>query len=669
MNVEPVLQGAKIISMKVGTWKFIDSLMFMPMPLSAMPKSFGLTELKKGHWPYLADKPEFYQYEGPLLDKVYYCVSNMKGSAAKTFHEWYDEQVVKNYVFNFRRELIEYCISDVTILRQACEAFRKLFEQVAGFDPMFNCMTLSAACMAAFRRNFLKKDTIGIVPPGGYHGRGKQSHMALKWLDYESHKLGRVISTIYTDREISVMGRRVDGYVEIPQQDGIVEKRIYQFHGCYWHHCPTHYPANEDSGENRYPKTKEITELFRRNGYTVIEMWECEFETQLASDPDTKEYFRLHPTTRIPPLNLRDGLAGGRTSAMRCHHKADLEKGEKIKFVDVISEYPNANLRAEYPVGHPEVFVEGTPCQPPAIEEWNGMIKCTVLPPRDLYLPVLWYKCNNKLLFPLCRICAETESKVSCHHEPHERELTGSWCAPELHLALKKGYQLRRVHEVYQYPGTMQYDPETKRDGLLSAYVRCFMALKIQASGWPADCESQEQKDKYVADTLKYDGVVLDPAKMVKNPALRTLAKLMCNSFWGKFGEKTMRPKTHFVYNYEQLLKLVTDRGDPQNIKYCIKVRGITINSSCDQLVTFENLKAMVMGSRDKITVPIPHQIVRLTNWKIVTRDTNKRWQAQNTKRRRVDVANTVPHGYNAWDMAEEEDQDLLEAMEFLADA
>ncbi|KAK3924829.1 Myb-related transcription factor, partner of profilin [Frankliniella fusca] len=77
----------------------------------------------------------------------------------------------------------------------------------------------------------------------------------------------------------------------------------------------------------------------------------------------------------------------------------------------------------------------------------------------------------------------------------------------------------------------------------------------------------------------------------------------------------------------------------------------------------------MVMGSRDKITVPIPHQIVRLTNWKIVTRDTSKRWQAQNTKRRRVDVANTVPHGYNAWDMAEEEDQDLLEAMEFLADA
>ncbi|KAK3919938.1 Multiple epidermal growth factor-like domains protein 10 [Frankliniella fusca] len=220
----------------------------------------------------------------------------------------------------------------------------------------------------------------------------------------------------------------------------------------------------------------------------------------------------------------------------------------------------------------------------------------------------------------------------------------------------------------------MQYDPETQRDGVHSACVRCFMALKIQASGWPADCEGQEQKDKYVADTLKYDGVVSDPAEMVKNPALRTLAKLMCNSFWGKFGEKTMRPKTHFVYRYEQLLRLITDHvsrpgepdpptgthlgdlsgqleedygpgsfivefvsGSPKNYAYAVAVRGDT-----------SNIKYCIK--------------------KIVTRDTAKKWQAVNSKRRRVgDI--TVPHGYNAWEMAEDDDQELLEAMELLADA
>ena len=37
LKPELTLQGAKIISMQIKTWKFIDSLMFLPMPLSAMP--------------------------------------------------------------------------------------------------------------------------------------------------------------------------------------------------------------------------------------------------------------------------------------------------------------------------------------------------------------------------------------------------------------------------------------------------------------------------------------------------------------------------------------------------------------------------------------------------------------------------------------------------------
>ncbi|KAK3926595.1 putative DNA polymerase [Frankliniella fusca] len=560
LKCEITLQGAKILCMEVANWKFIDSLMFLPMPLSAMPKSFGLTELKKGYWPYLANKPEYYTYEGPLLDKSFYCISTMKQKAAADFTAWHDEQTSKGFVFNFRRELIEYCISDVTILRQACHAFRSLFEQTAGFDPMFNCMTLSSACMAAFRRNFLKPNTIGIVPPGGYHGRGKQSHIALKWLDYESHKLGTAISTIYTDREISVLGRRVDGYVEIPQQDGMVEKRIYQFHGCYWHHCPTHFPANEDSGENRYEKTQQLTSLFRRNGFTVVEKWECEFELDLTSDPDTKAYFQAHPTTRTPPLGLRDALAGGRTSALKWHYRADLAKGEKIKMVDVVSEYPNANLRGEYPYGHPTLYLEGDPHMPPP-DTWNGVVKCTVLPPRDLYLPVLPYKAKGKLMFPLCRTCVDQENTEMCHHnDPKQRQLTDTWCAPELLLALReKGYKLVAVHEVYQYPNTSKYNPDTREDGLLSAYVRRFMALKIQASGWPADCDTEEKKAQFVEDTLKHDGVVLDPTKMEKNPALRALSKLMLNSFWGKFGEKTLRPKTELIYDYAKLIALVTD--------------------------------------------------------------------------------------------------------------
>ncbi|KAK3920747.1 putative DNA polymerase [Frankliniella fusca] len=788
LKAEITLQGAKIICLKVGSWKFIDSLMFLPMPLSAMPKSFSLHELKKGYAPYLAFKPEYFSYNGPMLDREFYCVSTMKSKAADEFNLWYDEQVAKGVVFNFKREITDYCISDVTILRQACLAFRKLFAETAGFDPMFSCTTLSSACMAAYRRNFLPENKIGLVPQGGHHGRGKQSHIALQWLDYESHKLGMIIQTIYSYREISVLGRRVDGYIEIPKDDGTLEKRIYQFHGDYWHQCPRHFPPSETDTENRLDQTRRITALFRRAGHTVIEKWECDFKEDLEKDPEVKAFFRTHPTTRVPPLRLRDALAGGRTNAMKWYHKADIDNGETIKMVDVVSEYPNANLRGKYPYGHPHIYLEGDPNMP-AMSTWNGVVKCTVLPPRNLYIPVLPYRAHERLMFPLCRSCVETMQEERCtHDDPAQRELTDTWCAPELLLALnEKGYQLIRVHEVYQYPGVMEYNPETGEDGLLSPYVRCFMALKLQASGWPAECTTPELKQKYVDDVLKYDGVIIDPDKVEKRPALRALSKLLLNSFWGKFGEKTIRPKTEFIYTREQLMNIITDPtkivsallplgedcvqvtwkliedaeetlptsslihaafttcfgrlqlykyldivkeralycdtdscayisrpgepdlptgshlgdltnqieedwgpgsfitemaaigpknyafktavgGDTHNVKVCIKVRGITINKSCENLVTFDNLKEMVWGNKERVHVPIPRKITRIAPWRIVNRDTSKIWRAVNTKRRRVDLANTVPHGYICW-KGDDEDEEMLEVLDSLYNA
>ncbi|XP_026290878.2 uncharacterized protein LOC113215459 [Frankliniella occidentalis] len=742
LKVDIILQGAKIISMTVrGTWKFIDSLSFLPMPLSAMPKSFGLHELKKGWFPFLAIKPEYFNYEGPMLPKSEYCIGTMKSKAAEEFNAWHDQQVAENTVFNFRQELLAYCISDVTILRQACHAFRQLFEQTAGFDPMFSCIALSRACMAAYRRNFLKQDTIGMVPPEGYHGRGKQSHMALQWLDYESHPLGQVIQTIYSHREVSVLGRRMDGYIEITLPSGRIEKRIYQFHGDYWHQCPQHLPATEGSGENRYANTIKTTELFREAGYKVIEKWECSFKHDLEHSPQVKAYFQTHPTTRVTPLRLRDALAGGRTSAMKWYYKADLAKGEKIMLVDVVSEYPNANLRGSYPFGHPTLYLQGNPNMPP-VDQWNGVVKCTVLPPCDMFVPLLPYRACGRLMFPLCRTCVETLSEDKCQHDdPKDRQLTDTWCSPELVLAIQeKGYQLISVHEVYQYPSTMQFDPKTDTDGLFSAYVRCFMALKLQASGWPAGCVTPEDKQKIMEDVKKCDGITIDPDLVEKNGPIRQLSKLFLNSFWGKFGERTCRPKTEFIYNYADLMEIVTDpvkevtalvpigenclqvtwmpqryisrrgeddlqlgshlgdltdqivedhgensyileflagrpknyaykvakNGDPNNIKVCIKVRGVSINTSCEDIVTFDKLKEMVRGKREKVLVPIPKQIARLPAWKIVTRATSKTWQAVNKKRRRVDLGNTVPHGYTAW-QGDQDDQELLEVLDELA--
>ncbi|KAK3908164.1 Neutral ceramidase [Frankliniella fusca] len=116
-------------------------------------------------------------------------------------------------------------------------------------------------------------------------------------------------------------------------------------------------------------------------------------------------------------------------------------------------------------------------------------------------------------------------------------------------------------------------------------------------------------------------------------------------------------------YSYKVMVN-----GDENNIQTCIKVRGISINKSCDDLVTFENLREMVMNKKDKVHVPIPRKITRIAPWRIVNRDTSKDWRVVNTKRRRVDLANTVPHGYTAW-QGDDEDEEMLQVLEDLLKA
>ena len=64
------------------------------------------------------------------------------------------------------------------------------------------------------------------------------------------------------------------------------------------------------------------------------------------------------------------------------------------------------------PLRHLEIYV-GSECQKLTngnnnnLSNVRGLVEVTVLPPRKLFLPVLPYKMHNRLLFALCRTCAE----------------------------------------------------------------------------------------------------------------------------------------------------------------------------------------------------------------------------------------------------------------------
>ena len=170
-----------------------------------------------------------------------------------------------------------------------------------------------------------------------------------------------------------------------------------------------------------------------------------------------------------------------------------------------------------YPVGHPHLITENFG----DVSDYYGLVKCTVLPPRDLYHPVLPYRCNNKLVFPLCRSCAEEKQQQPCHHTDEQRSITGTFTTIELEKALEKGYRMIEIQEVWHF--------EKKSDTLFKQYIDTFLKLKQENSGWPDWCLSEEDKQRYIQEYFEREGVQLAYEHVQKNPGLRSLAKLMLN--------------------------------------------------------------------------------------------------------------------------------------------
>ena len=187
-------------------------------------------------------------------------------------------------------------------------------------------------------------------------------------------------------------------------------------------------------------------------GYTLVIIWEHEWTQLKAESPEIRNKVRSYNLKA--PLNPRDAFFGGRTNAVRVY--VDPRDVQHLCYYDFTSLYPWVNKYCRYPTKHPTFYYR--PANPRDLSPYFGIAKCTVLPPSNLFHPVLLYRCRNELVFPLCRTCAEEniykpllEKTWICHHTPSERQLTGTWCTPELEKAIEKGYTLQCIHEVWHF--------------------------------------------------------------------------------------------------------------------------------------------------------------------------------------------------------------------------
>ena len=262
-------------------------------------------------------------------------------------------------------------------------------------------------------------------------------------------------------------------------------------------------------------------------------MWECRWKNDVKRAEGELAAW-LANWSPVTPLEPRDAFFGGRTNAVKLHHACG--EGEKILYQDVTSLYPWVNKYALYPTGHPHVIT--TFDDPTDLKDYFGVMKLTILPPRGLYHPVLPLRQGGKLTFPLCRTCVEVQMALPmeertwrCEHGAEQRQLTGTWCSPEVREAVRRGYVVVKLHEVWHFPQNQQ------KFGLFRDYVNTWLKNKTEASGYPHWADTPEKKTRYIADYASKEGIHLEPDHIEKNPGRKATAKLMLNSFWGKFGE------------------------------------------------------------------------------------------------------------------------------------
>ena len=437
--------------------------------------------------------------------------------------------------------------------------------------PFVETVTMASTCNLVFRRKFLEPDVIGLMPPLGYVRRDIESLRAFQYLSYVDEK--------QFNGELKYAGKERGQHRTRVFHNGPREFKCDGYHadsnsvvfvnGCFFHahqssDCCINtaspqqaHPLKGISMERVYQQTLSVQKAVENAGYNVQVVWECEILDLLQNDDDFKSFVLnscdpslMDMKNRLSP---RDCFFGGRTGNVSYFSEA--QDGEEIEYIDIISLYPFSQFTGTFPKGHPAIITKSALFNY-NVDAYFGLMKCSVLPPKQLSHGILPCKLKDKsgdvkLFFPLCRTCAELSEVGSCQHDDDLRTLHGSWSTPEIYFAMQNGYRLVKIYEVYHWP--------KKTTDVFKSYICFFLKLKVQASGYPSSCNTQEAKDAFVADYESRYGVELDPLAIKKDSALKQFAKFCLNNLWGFLAKNNNGGKLHFVSTGRELLELLDD--------------------------------------------------------------------------------------------------------------
>ena len=152
-----ILKGQNVTLLKYGRTKFIDSINYFQMKLSALTVTFGLPpSSKKGYFQHLFNTVDTQDYIGPLPPVEFYGPDSMSVADREIFLAWHSK-TSPGYIFDMKKEFVVYCQMDV-----------------------------ASVCSYVYRKNFLTPNTIGLIPPNGYRRADRYSQKSIEWVLFAS---------------------------------------------------------------------------------------------------------------------------------------------------------------------------------------------------------------------------------------------------------------------------------------------------------------------------------------------------------------------------------------------------------------------------------------------------------------------------------------------------
>ena len=384
-------------------------------------------------------------------------------------------------------------MNDAEVLRKCINAFQREYIETTGIETFHRSITVPGACMSVFRTHFLQEKTIGILDNQTTKTTA-HSKKSMYWLIHRELEDGVIIQHARNGGETKVGRFLVDGYCEDTDT-------VYEFFGCFWHGCIQCYSRstmNSKTGKTMgemYDATQRRLQDLKGIGKKIVYIWEIDWDRLAKDNEDIERIVKNFPV--VEPLLPGEAFYGGRTDAIRQEYNHEIDGG-KVRYLDYMSLYPSVNKYTMYPVGFPQILT-GQEASRKLIGECFGLVKAKVLPPRNLFMPVLPYRHNGKLYFPLCRTCTEGRSTNTCTHSEEDRSLEGAWVSTELQEAVDQGYKVIQVCEVWHW--------EERSDQLFREYVDTFLRTKMEASEWPSNADTDESKAAYIQRIKETEGV------------------------------------------------------------------------------------------------------------------------------------------------------------------